>query len=77
MMLNYHPDEYVFDHQRELVAEANQARLASQLPQHESAVRRGLATACYRLANWLDAPSGYVQLPDPGPEDWVRPWASV
>jgi hypothetical protein len=76
-MLNMHPDEYVFDHQRELVAEAANARLVSQLPRHEPLLRRHLATVCYRLANWLDAPAGYVQLPDPGPEDWVTPLASV
>ncbi len=76
-MLNFHPDEYVFDHQRELIAEASRARLASQVPSREPVVRRQLATMCYRLATWLDAPAGYVQLPDPGPEDWVAPLASV
>ena len=76
-MLNMHPDDYVFDHQHELLAEANSARLASQLPKGEPVIRRLLATVCYRLANWLDAPAGYVQLPDPGPEDWVAPLASV
>jgi hypothetical protein len=76
-MLNVHPDEYVFDHQRELITEAANAHLASLLPRREPALRRYLATACYRLANWLDAPAGYVQLPDPGPEDWVAPLASV
>ena len=76
-MLNIQPDDYVFDHQRELQAEANQARLVSQLPARDSALRHHLASACVRLANWLDAPAGYVQLPDPGAEDWVTPLASV
>ena len=76
-MLNIYPDQFVFDHQRELFAEAARARLADQVPATESAMRRSLATACYRLATWLDAPAGYVQLPDPGPEDWVTPLVSV
>ena len=55
-------------------------RLIAQLPHGPSpaaTMRRGLAVACYRLATWLDAPAGYVQLPDVGPEDWVTPWAGV
>jgi hypothetical protein len=69
--------ELIGERRREMMAEAERSRLAEQLPHRESGLRRGLATACYRLANWLDAPPGYVQIPEAGPEDWAAPWASV
>jgi hypothetical protein len=62
---------------QELLEEAKRERLISQLPHRDGAVRRSLAQACVKLANWLDAPAGYVQLPDPGPEDLTAPWAAV
>ena len=64
-------------HRDDLMAEAERDRLLSQLPPRPSATRRVLAEACMRLAAWLDAPEGYVQIPEAGPEDWVTPWASV
>jgi hypothetical protein len=53
-----------------LLDEAAQDRLAAQLPQGDGRVRRELATACYRLANWLDA-GQYVQAAQSVPEDWA------
>jgi hypothetical protein len=76
-MLYMDPVELMTAHQRELMDEAHRARLASEVPHQPSAIRRELATVCYRLAHWLDAPAGYVQMPDPGLEDWVTPWASL
>ncbi len=79
-MLNLDPIQLIDDHRRWLEAEAEHERLVAQLPHRPSPaedVRRGLALACYRLASWLDAPAGYVQLPEAGPEDWATPWASV
>ena len=76
-MLSLDPIAMIAELQRERLKEARQARLASELPHEPSALRRDLATACYRLAHWLDAPAGYVQMPEPGPEDWATPWASV
>jgi hypothetical protein len=79
-MLNLDPIQLIDEHRRRLEAEAEQERLIAMLPPAPSpaaAARRGLALACYRLATWLDAPAGYVQMPEAGPEDWVTPWASV
>ena len=66
-----------FAHRDELLAEAERDRMADLLPSRPSAPRRVLAEACIRLAAWLDAPEGYVQIPEAGPEDWVMPWANV
>ena len=76
-MLNADPVALVSLHRADLLAEAERERLAAALPLRSSGVRRELALACQRVANWLDAPAGYVQLPDSGEEDWVGPWASV
>jgi hypothetical protein len=76
-MMSLEPMEMLAERRREIMADAERARLAAQLPRRESGLRRELAAACYRLANWLDAPAGYVQMPEPGPEDWAAPWASV
>jgi hypothetical protein len=76
-MLNIHPEGLINERQRELLAEADRQRLIAQLPVQQSAWRRELAAVCYRLATWLDEPAGYVQLPDPGPEDWVSPLLGV
>jgi hypothetical protein len=62
---------------QELLADADRERLLAQLPRHQGGVRQAVALACVRVANWLDAPAGYVQLPDPGPEDLTAPWVSV
>jgi hypothetical protein len=79
-MMNLDSTQLLDEHRRQLEAEAEHERLIAQLPHGPSpaaTMRRGLALACYRLATWLDAPAGYVQLPDVGPEDWVTPWAGV
>ncbi len=76
-MLNADPVVLVSLRRAELLAEANRERLAAVLPSRSSGVRHVLALACQHLAHWLDAPAGYVQLPDSGEEDWVAPWASV
>lgn len=76
-MLNIDPTELVHTRQRELLDEAERERLIQKLPPRSLGVRKALAVACYRVASWLDSPAGYVQMPDPGSEDWARPWASV
>ena len=76
-MLTIDPSEIIADHRRALLAEIEHERLLALVPSQPNLVRRGLAAVCYRAAQWLDAPAGYVQLPEAGPEDWVRPWASV
>lgn len=76
-MLNIDPTELVHTKQRELLDEADRERLAQQLPPRPSGVRRAMAVACFRVASWLDSPAGYIQMPDPGPEDWATPWARV
>jgi len=76
-MMTFDHDALVAARQNEFLAQAERDRLAAQLPAQEGGLRRELAVVCYRLATWLDAPAGYVQMPDAGPEDWVTPWASV
>ncbi len=79
-MLSNDPISLATVHQDDLLAEAERDRLAALLPAKPSAAthaRRAMAEACMRLAAWLDAPEGYVQIPEAGPEDWVTPWASV
>jgi hypothetical protein len=76
-MLTNDPYSLYATHQQDLLDEANRERLVASLPPRPSVVRKVLAGACIRVATWLDAPAGYVQLPDPGPEDWATPWASV
>lgn len=62
----------------DMLKEAEQERLAAQLPQSPSFVRRELAHAIYRLASWLDKqPDEYISLPESGPEDWVAGRAGV
>ena len=76
-MISYNPDEFVIGRQFELMAEAEHQRLVAQLPAQQNGWRHDLAAACFRLASWLDEPAGYVQMPEPGPEDWAAPLASV
>ena len=68
-------------HQQDLMAEAQGERLVAMLPARRSAwarhavsVRQRLARACYRLANWLDAPSPRLGA-DTCAEDWSAPIA--
>ena len=74
MVMLADPDTFVTIRRQELLAEADGERLAALLPRRPSVARRGLAVACYRLANWLDAPSRYIRVADSGPESWVSPW---
>ena len=65
----------------DLKAEAERERLAAQLRTPRDSMlarlRRGLATLCNRLANWLDDPSRYLQRVETGRDDWASPWVSV
>jgi hypothetical protein len=71
-MLSIDPGVYVEARRRELMAEAEQERLAmlAAVP-HGSGVRRELALACYRLASWLDEPGQYFRQTEAGHEHWV------
>jgi hypothetical protein len=63
---------YVNLHHEDLLKEAAQARLADQLVRAPANLRRPLARACHRLADWLDAPDRYSSAADSGRSDWVR-----
>jgi hypothetical protein len=76
-MMTFDHDALVAARQNEFLAQAELDRLASLVPAEPGGFRRELAVICLRLATWLDAPAGYVQMPDAGPEDWVTPMASV
>lgn len=76
-MISYNPDEFVIGRQNELMTEAEHQRLVAHIPAQKNGWRHDLAAACFRLASWLDEPAGYVQMPEPGPEDWAVPMASV
>ena len=71
------PAELVATRRQSLLEEAENERLAAQLPRRPSVVRHELALACHRLADWLDAPGRYLQASESGLEDWVAPWAKV
>jgi len=77
MVMLADPDAFITSRRQELLAEADGERLAALLPRRPSAARHSLALACYRLANWLDAPSRYVRVSEPGPENWASPWLSA
>ena len=68
------PDTFVTSRRQELIAEADGERLAALLPRRPSATRHGLAVACYRLANWLDAPSRYIRRTESVSENLSSPW---
>jgi len=57
---------------KDLLVEADRERLANQLRRPASPIRHELATACYRLADWIDNPNRYLQRPESGRVDWVR-----
>jgi hypothetical protein len=65
-MLTDDPYSLYATHRQDLLDEADRDRLAALLPPGQSALRKALAVACIRVATWLDAPAGYVQLPDQG-----------
>jgi hypothetical protein len=74
MVMLADPDTFITSRREQLLAEADGERLLALLPRRPSAARHGLALACYRLANWLDAPSRYVRVTESGPENWASPW---
>ncbi len=77
-MLSLDVQTFVALRNAELMREAEQERLAAQLPhQNTHPMRRELASLCQRIANWLDERPQYLQTPDPGLEDWDVPWARV
>jgi hypothetical protein len=76
-MTLFDPEMQIALRRQDMLAEAERERLLAQLPPHQGGIRQAIALACVRVANWLDAPAGYVQLPDPGPEDLTAPWVSV
>ena len=72
--------------QNDLLAEAERERLAARLPKSHSTMRHDLASACLRLAVWLDgtgeqvpgaADNEYVRGSKSGPSDWAAGQASV
>jgi hypothetical protein len=77
------PDLLVAARQNALLDEAQNDRIAAQLPRSHSSMRHELASACLRLANWLDdagehfGEGGYVRGSDSGPADWAEGSASV
>jgi len=71
-MMGADPKVFLELTQRERLAEAEHERLLAQLPRPRSELRRELALACYRLANWLDDPSRYFQPSESGRVDWAR-----
>lgn len=85
-MIYLEPKEAMLSRMDDLLREAAQARLAAKLAhQRHTRVRHELATACLRLARWLDGEaspahatqSGYLRRDDSGPSDWVTRSASV
>lgn len=59
-------------HRQNLLEEADHERLIAQLPPRGFAARRLLATACLRVADWLDGPAErYFSAPETGPGTWA------
>ena len=57
--------------QQDLMREAEQDRLAAQLPRRRTGARRTIALACQWLADWLDDSNRYVRPAQSGPADWA------
>ena len=57
--------------QQDLLREAEQDRLASQLPRRRTGARRTLELACTWVADWLDNSNRYVRAAQSGPADWA------
>jgi hypothetical protein len=65
-------DQFVDYRRQQLLEEADHERLLAQLPHTAGpGVRHGLASACYRMANWLDA-DWYARPAKSGREDWAQ-----
>jgi hypothetical protein len=77
------PALLVATRQHDLLEEAARDHIADMLPQSHSSMRHELASACLRLANWLDGAGeqvgedGYVRESDSGPSDWAAGSASA
>jgi hypothetical protein len=54
-----------------LMAEADAARLASQLERRPRRLRHDLALVCHRVADWMDVPGEYVRAAETGRQHWV------
>jgi hypothetical protein len=59
------PTTHVADHRQQLLDEADNDRLAAQLPPRPWVVRHELARFCVRLADWLDGVSDAGRPADP------------
>jgi hypothetical protein len=58
---------------RDLLVEADRERLAAEARQSRPPLRRELAVACLRLADWLDDdPKRYLQPSESGRAGWAR-----
>ncbi len=57
---------------QDLLVEAERERLAAQVRQPVSPMRRELALACHRLADWIDNQQGYLRPSEAGRVDWLR-----
>ena len=76
----YDPSVLVDTRMHDLLDEADQERLAAQLPRTHAGVRHGLASVCVRLAHWIDEhdpQDGYAPRSDSGPSEWVEGSAPV
>ena len=73
------PTEHIATHRQELLRQAEQERLAAQVPHEPSAVRHDLARAVLKVADWIDdqPTNRYLPPSDSGPADWVTRSASV
>lgn len=67
-MMDLNPD--VAGRRQFLLDEAAQERLAALVPPAPSVVRHELASACFRLASWLET-DRYGQPVETGGSDWV------
>ena len=63
--------ELIASRHAELLHDAYNERLAALVPQRGSNMRRDLAVACHRLADWLDGSDRYVRRSEAGPGYWV------
>ena len=76
-MLPIDPHAHLATRRHELAVEAERQRLIAQLPHQTPFLRRAIALACLRLANWLDEPAEYLPPPESGHAYWVKPRLSA
>jgi hypothetical protein len=70
-MLAMDPGQMIRLRQQELHEAAEHERLLALVPRAPGGLRHGLASACYRLADWLDQ-EWYGRPAESGREDWAR-----